>query len=78
MNKIITACLLVRSHRTGAVGRDGNNAMMTWGIVSPIMMQNATMPPKALNWSSVSRDGCKVVGGRTKPIVLSFRLSVKP
>ena len=42
------ARLFVNSHRNGVPGRDGNMAAMTLGIVSPRMIQNANMPPKAL------------------------------
>lgn len=48
MNMIITARLSVRSHRNGCLDSDGNNAVITWGMLSPTMMQKATMPPKAL------------------------------
>lgn len=46
---IMTACLLVKSHRKGVSGKVGKAAAMTCGMVSPTMMQNAIMPPKALN-----------------------------
>lgn len=46
---IMTACLFVKSHRKGVLGNDGKAAAMTCGMVSPTMIQNATMPPKALN-----------------------------
>ena len=42
------ARLFVNSHRNGVLGRDGNMAAMTLGKVSPRMIQNANMPPKAL------------------------------
>ena len=45
---MITALLLVKSHRKGMSDRDGKSAAITLGIVSPIMTQKATMPPKAL------------------------------
>ncbi len=45
---MITALLLVKSHRKGISDKDGKSAAITLGIVSPIMTQKATMPPKAL------------------------------
>jgi hypothetical protein len=45
---MITACLLVKSHRKGIDRKEGNAAANTCGIVSPTIMQNAIMPPKAL------------------------------
>ena len=42
------ARLLVSSHRKDVSARVGNNEFMTLGIVSPMIMQKATMPPKAL------------------------------
>ena len=45
---IITARLLVRSHRKGMSDKDGKSAAITLGIVSPMITQKATMPPKAL------------------------------
>ena len=48
MKMTMTARLLVKSHRKGTFGREGNNAVRTCGMLSPTMMQNATMPPKAL------------------------------
>lgn len=44
---MITARLLVKSHRNGMVDKDGKSAAITLGIVSPMMTQKATMPPKA-------------------------------
>jgi len=45
---IMTARLSVSSHKKGVEGREGNIAAKTWGIESPTIMQNATIPPKAL------------------------------
>ena len=45
------ARLFVNSHRNGVPGSDGNMAAVTLGIVSPRMIQNANMPPKALELS---------------------------
>ena len=45
---MITALLLVRSHRKGSLDKVGKSAAITLGIVSPIITQKATMPPKAL------------------------------
>lgn len=45
---MITARLLVKSHRKGMSDKDGNSAAITLGIVSPMITQKATMPPKAL------------------------------
>lgn len=45
---MITARLLVKSHRKGKLYKDGKSAAITLGIVSPMMTQKATMPPKAL------------------------------
>lgn len=44
----ITARRSVRSHKNDMFSRDGKSAFMTCGIVSPIMMQNAIIPPNAL------------------------------
>ena len=46
---IMTACLFVKSQRKGVFGNDGKAAAITCGMVSPTMIQNATMPPKALD-----------------------------
>ena len=48
MKMMIIARLSVRIHRNGVLGKLGNIAVMTCGIVSPTMMQNATIPPNAL------------------------------
>jgi hypothetical protein len=48
----MTALLLASSHNTGISVIFGMTAVMTCGIESPMMMQNAIMPPKAL--SSIS------------------------
>ena len=45
----MTARLSVKSHRKGVCGNAGKSALMTWGILSPTMIQKAIMPPKALN-----------------------------
>lgn len=45
---MIIARLLVRSHRKDMSDKDGKSAAITLGIVSPMMTQKATMPPKAL------------------------------
>ena len=44
----MTARLFVNSHKNGVPGKEGNMAAMTLGIVSPRIIQNANMPPKAL------------------------------
>lgn len=46
---MMTACLLVNSHRNGIDRKEGKAAASTCGIVSPIIIQKAIMPPKALN-----------------------------
>ena len=51
---MITARLLVKSHRNGISDRDGKSAAITLGIVSPMMTQKATMPPKALEGVSLA------------------------
>lgn len=56
MHTIITALLLVKSHRKGSSDNDGNNATITLGIVSPMMTQKATMPPKALKGAELALD----------------------
>ena len=48
MKITITARISASNHRKWVFGNEGNNAIITWGMVSPTMMQNATMPPKAL------------------------------
>ncbi len=48
MKIMITARLSVRSQRKGTLCNEGNTADKTWGIVSPTIIQNATMPPNAL------------------------------
>ena len=45
---MMTARLLVKSHKNGRLDREGKSAAITLGIVSPMMTQKATMPPKAL------------------------------
>jgi len=47
-NITMTARLFVKSQRKGMSEREGKMAAITWGIVSPTMMQNAIMPPNAL------------------------------
>ena len=42
------ALLLVSSHRKDMSDKEGKNDSMTLGIVSPIITQKATIPPKAL------------------------------
>ena len=49
MKKIMTARLFVKSHRNGVSGNEGKSALMTWGMLSPTMIQKAIIPPKALN-----------------------------
>lgn len=46
-NRTMIALRSVSSHNTGVSGREGNTAASTWGIVSPMMMQKATIPPNA-------------------------------
>ena len=41
----------VRSQRKDMSSKEGKSAEMTVGIVSPTIMQNATMPPNALHLS---------------------------
>ena len=53
----MTARLSVKSRRKGILGREGKSALMTWGILSPTMMQKAIMPPKALNHDLVVLNG---------------------
>lgn len=45
----MTARLSVKSHKKGVLGNAGKSALMTWGILSPTMIQKAIMPPKALD-----------------------------
>lgn len=54
---MMTAFLFVKSHRKGVLGKEGKAAAMTCGIVSPTIIQKATIPPNALNerWSAVTR-----------------------
>lgn len=54
MKSTITARLSERSQRKGVFGKEGKMAVNTWGIVSPTIIQNATMPPKALDTQWVS------------------------
>ncbi len=49
MKIVMTARLSVKSHRKGVFGNVGKSALMTWGILSPTIIQKAIMPPKALN-----------------------------
>jgi hypothetical protein len=49
MNKTIMALRSASSQRNGMSSSEGNNAAMTCGIVSPIIMQNASIPPNALD-----------------------------
>jgi len=44
----MTARLSVNSHKKGLLGSEGNTAATTCGIVSPMIIQNASMPPNAL------------------------------
>lgn len=57
MKIIMTAFLFVKSHRKGVLGKEGKAAAMTCGMVSPTMIQKATIPPNALNerWSASTR-----------------------
>ena len=48
MKIMITACLLVNSQRKGMDRNEGKAAASTCGMVSPTIIQNAIMPPKAL------------------------------
>lgn len=48
MSRIMIARLLVSSHRNDMSASEGNRESRTLGMVSPMMTQNATMPPKAL------------------------------
>lgn len=48
MSRIMTALLLVSNHRKDMSSSEGNIESKTFGIVSPIITQKATMPPKAL------------------------------
>ena len=54
MHAMIIALLLVKSHRNGSLGKVGKSAVITLGIVSPIITQKATMPPKALKGSQLA------------------------
>lgn len=47
-NIMIMARRLVRSQRNSVSSREGKMARKTVGIVSPMMMQKASMPPNAL------------------------------
>lgn len=49
MKIIMTAFLFVKSHKKGVLVKEGKAAAMTCGMVSPTMIQKATMPPNALN-----------------------------
>lgn len=46
-NNTMTARLFVSSQSTGIVSKAGNAAARTRGIVSPMIIQNAIMPPNA-------------------------------
>jgi hypothetical protein len=46
---IMTALLLVSSHRNDISDNEGNKESKTLGIVSPTITQKATMPPNALH-----------------------------
>src|SRR4051812_28325329 len=51
--RTMTARRSVRSQRNDISRRDGNNAPSTCGMVSPTIMQNATMPPNAnAHWAT--------------------------
>jgi hypothetical protein len=77
MRRIMTARRSVRSHRNDVSDRDGNNASMTFGIVSPTMTQKATMPPNALESVSaysiratpchIQHPLCQRYGHQTRP-----------
>lgn len=58
------ALLFVSSHRNGIFASPGINAANTCGIVSPMMMQNASMPPNALT-TAISQAYLKFVAGVT-------------
>ena len=73
MKIIMTARLFVRSHKKGVLGREGNKAIMTFGIVSPTIMQKAIMPPKALFTKSEKR--FVSTSRHTRPIELPERQS---
>ena len=47
MKSTIIARLSVSSHKNFMCCRLGNKAVITCGMVSPTIMQNATMPPNA-------------------------------
>lgn len=48
---MMTAFLSVKSHRKGVLGKEGKAAAMTCGMVSPTIIQKATIPPNALDES---------------------------
>lgn len=54
MKITIIARLSVRSQRKGVSDKEGKMAIKTCGIVSPTMMQNAIIPPKALERLSLA------------------------
>lgn len=47
MNSTMMALLSVSSQRKWVFSRPGNKEAMTCGMVSPTIMQKATMPPNA-------------------------------
>jgi len=47
VQRIMTTCRLMKTERTVEGRRAGNTAARTWGIVSPMMTQNETIPPAA-------------------------------
>ena len=49
---MMIALLSARSQSIGVVWREGNTAVRTWGIESPTIIQNATIPPNAL-WKKI-------------------------
>lgn len=68
MKMTMTALRSARSHRKGVLVKEGNNAVMTCGMLSPTMMQKAIIPPKAL-WETVSGELPSRSQTHTRPIV---------
>lgn len=67
MKIIMTAFLSVKSHRKGILVKEGKAAAMTCGMVSPTMIQKATMPPNALDEKLLAVTHREQINQPTKP-----------
>lgn len=77
MKITIMALLSVRSQRNGVSGNDGTKAVMTCGMLSPTMMQNATMPPNALKMDNQG-NGFVKDAGRTYKAHWAIEMATRP